>query len=352
MTYSRSLDGLRGLAILLVLFFHYEYIVGFGWVGVQLFFVLSGYLITSLLLKEKEHPFGFYLKRFYWRRTLRIFPIYYLYLLFVAAIFLLKGLPEDFPQLLPFLATYTFNFYPLVGTYSYHDVFFTHFWSLSVEEQFYLMWPAVIYFCTRNQLKYVLIAIICTAPIVRYLLAEVMLSNGYDVSYTGQTVYRFTFGQWDGFAYGALIPVFSLQTSKWKMGPVLLMTSIGLAALGIWTNGYKIAALDLFQHVWTFTLWDFFFFILLLVVVKHNAVTEKLFGNSVMVFVGKISYGLYVYHWFIMMSFNSFIRPRLPNEFVGLILYLAGSFGAAVLSYYIFERGLLSLKDRFYLKPA
>lgn len=367
MTYSRSLDGLRGLAILLVLFFHYEFIVGFGWVGVQLFFVLSGYLITSLLLKEKENPLGFYIKRFYWRRTLRIFPIYYLYIAFVAGVFLLKGIPEDFPDLLPFLATYTFNFYPLVGTYSYHDLFFTHFWSLSVEEQFYLMWPVVIFFCSRSQLRYVLAAIILTAPIVRFLLAEVMLSNGYDAAYTGQTVYRFTFGQWDGFAFGALIPVFSARfIGKIKTGMWLAITSVALIALGLWTRqvlmsegqdspisalGYQIGVLTNYQHVWTFTLWDFLFFLLLLHVVRQSPVTEKLFGNPLMVFVGKISYGLYVYHWFIMMALFSYVMPHVGNKFAGLVLYLGASFAMAIASYYILEKRLLGLKDRFFNKP-
>ena len=352
---------------MLVLFFHYEFVIGFGWVGVQLFFVLSGYLITSLLLKEKENPLGFYLKRFYWRRTLRIFPIYYLYIAFVAAVFIFKGIPEDFLDLLPFLATYTFNFYPLIGDYSYHDLFFTHFWSLSVEEQFYLMWPIVIYFCSRNQLKYILIAIICTAPLVRYLLAEVMLSNGYEASYTGQTVYRFTFGQWDGFAFGALIPIFSLHSVKWKTGWMLLATSVVLVILGLWTRnvlvasgldspwsafGYQIGVMTNYQHVWTFTLWDFLFFLLLLHVVRRSIVTEKLFGNAFMVFVGKISYGLYVYHWFIMMAIFSYVMPRVGNEFIGLLLYLAATFGAAMLSYYLVEQRLLALKDRRYVKPT
>lgn len=370
MTYSRSLDGLRGLAILLVLFFHYEFIVGFGWVGVQLFFVLSGYLITSLLLKEKENPLGFYLKRFYWRRTLRIFPLYYLYLGLVAAVFIMKGIPEDFPDLVPYLATYTFNFYPLVENYSYADLFFTHFWSLSVEEQFYLMWPMVIFFCSRGQLRIVLIAIILTAPIVRYLLSEAMLSNGYSESYTGQTVYRFTFGQWDGFAFGALIPVFSLKSSKWNPAWLFFGALAILLVLGLWTRsvlleqgqdsplgafGYQIGLMTNYQHVWSFTLWDFAFFLLTLYVVKAadtaGSVAQWIFGNQVMVFVGKISYGLYVYHWIIMMTLQKYTH-NMTSGFIGLLLYLAVTFAVAAVSFYTLERWMLSLKDRLYLKPA
>jgi peptidoglycan/LPS O-acetylase OafA/YrhL len=204
--------------------------------------------------------------------------------------------------------------------------------------------------------------------VVRLLLGEAMLSNGYDAAYTGQTVYRFTFGQWDGFAFGAMIPVCSPRIiGKIKTGPWLIATSVVIVILGLWTRqslladgqdspisalGYQIGVLTNYQHVWTFTLWDFFFFLLLLHVVRHSVVTEKLFGNKVMVFVGKISYGLYVYHWFIMMALYSYVMPHIGNMFVGLILYLAATFAAALLSYYLVERRLLALKDRFFHKPA
>ena len=100
--YIRSLDGLRAVAILLVMLFHFFFILEIGWIGVQIFFVLSGFLITTILLKSKEHSFTSYVKRFYWRRALRIFPLYYFYLLAVTGIYWLTKTPESFPQKSPF----------------------------------------------------------------------------------------------------------------------------------------------------------------------------------------------------------------------------------------------------------
>src|SRR5689334_13554869 len=91
----KALDGVRGIAILLVILFHYGYL-GCGWIGVQLFFVLSGFLITSILIKDKGQSLKQYLKRFYWRRSLRIFPLYYLYLFVMLAAFLLFRIPPAF----------------------------------------------------------------------------------------------------------------------------------------------------------------------------------------------------------------------------------------------------------------
>lgn len=368
MNYNRSLDGLRGIAILLVILFHYDFLIACGWLGVQLFFVLSGYLITSILLKEKSNPLDFYLKRFYWRRTLRIFPLYYAYLLFVGVIFILRAIPEDYLKLFPFLATYTFNFFPLINTYSYEDHFFMHFWSLSVEEQFYLIWPLVIFFCSQNQLKAILVFVILLAPLSRLILAQVMLNDGKSIHYVGETVYRFTLGQWDGFAFGALIPVYTLQSKKIPVGKLLMITILVILGTGFynayglfhqghspsWSSlGFQIAELINYQHVWSYTLFDFFFFLLILYVTNpfgdNKLKVGTVFNNPVLVYLGKISYGLYVYHWIIWMAFNKYgIKALFPFELLGLLVYLLICLAVASLSYYIFEQPLLIYKNKFY----
>src|SRR4051812_30357083 len=109
MKHLPALDGVRGLAILGVLFFHFGYL-GCGWSGVQLFFVLSGFLITSILKGEASRPLGAYLKRFYWRRTVRIFPLYFAFLFALVALFSVVGPSDAFRQQWPYLFTYTFNF--------------------------------------------------------------------------------------------------------------------------------------------------------------------------------------------------------------------------------------------------
>ena len=157
-----GLDGLRGLAIALVLvhsltmFVHpvsaggqlYHAALAFGWSGVQLFFVLSGFLITGILLDTRPTPH--YFRNFYIRRALRIFPLYYVTLA-VAFIVLpaLDRMPQvyagDYPHQ-AFLWLYLSNWR--------HDIGggFSHYWSLALEEQFYLVWPLVVFFCSRPTL--------------------------------------------------------------------------------------------------------------------------------------------------------------------------------------------------------
>jgi len=374
MNYSRALDGLRGVAILMVILFHYNFILGIGWAGVQLFFVLSGYLITTILVKEKDNPLGFYLKRFYWRRTLRIFPLYYAYLIFIGLVFLVLHIPEDYLSTLPFLATYTFNFYPLVKMYSYEDIFFTHFWSLSVEEQFYLVWPLVVFIFIRKQLQIILIAIIVLSPLVRLSLAELMsINTNLPNYYVGQTVYRFTLGQWDGFAFGALIPVFNLSIKKIASGRLLLAAFILVVCAGL-VNGYSLSQAGLqvpfssmgypiaetanYQHVWSYTLLNLVFVLVIIHITNTTSTTHKsiriLLENNFMVYIGRISYGLYVYHWLVWMAFGKYLQGVFPSDWIGLPVYFGVCIAIASVSYYVLEKPILSFKDQYFksLSPS
>src|ERR1700755_2707069 len=109
--YIKSLDGVRAIAIILVMSFHAE-ITHFGWFGVQLFFVLSGFLITGILWKEKQNvaPLSFKFKKFWVRRSLRIFPLYFGYLLFISLCYLFFHFPSYYSNYAPYLFTYTFNY--------------------------------------------------------------------------------------------------------------------------------------------------------------------------------------------------------------------------------------------------
>src|SRR6185503_13092808 len=146
-----SLDGLRALSILAVIWHHCGWqkvpgewaLAGTGYLGVHLFFVISGFLITTLLLREKEDTGRISLRDFYIRRTLRIFPLYYTVIgLYVVTVFLFEKNPADAREFfgnLPFFLTYTSNwFVQLEGR-----VIFYFAWSLAAEEQFYLVWPTV-----------------------------------------------------------------------------------------------------------------------------------------------------------------------------------------------------------------
>ena len=143
--YIPSLDGLRGLGSFLVIATHYGYSQD-GWIGLEFFFVLSGFLITAILLTETNRPLGEYLGRFYWRRLLRTFPPYFGYLLICGIVYVCVRQPRGFLDVLPSLATYWFNFYTLFHFYADKPSFmFAHLWSMSVEEQFYLVWPFLVF---------------------------------------------------------------------------------------------------------------------------------------------------------------------------------------------------------------
>src|SRR5277367_5847036 len=193
-----ELDGLRGLAILLVILCHYvgesdhkplgywphRVLSAFaiGWSGVDLFFVLSGFLIGGILLEARGSPN--YFRAFYMRRVFRIFPIYYLWILLFAVLALLglSGFPFPFevhrqdllqiPVQLAFLQNMKFN------SYEFPYLWFVVTWSLAVEEQFYLIAPPLIRFLSHRRLLAVLAATICVAPFIRlYIFYHIALGT-------------------------------------------------------------------------------------------------------------------------------------------------------------------------------
>src|ERR1041385_2325106 len=142
--YYKSLDGIRGVAVLMVVFLHSR-LMPFGWVGVQVFFVLSGFLITSILQTQTDRPFGFFMRRFYWRRGLRIWPLYFLFLALCLIAHACLRIPETWPSAWPWLASFTYNIVRISPHFADSD-YFGHFWTLCVEEQFYLVWPFAVFF--------------------------------------------------------------------------------------------------------------------------------------------------------------------------------------------------------------
>jgi peptidoglycan/LPS O-acetylase OafA/YrhL len=171
-----GLDGLRAIALAMVLLFHRGALL-MGWIGVQAFFVLSGYLITGLLVNAKNQPAARYFRNFYGRRAVRISPLYYA----VIALFAIAGqrgwLRSGGLESLPYAATYTYNIW-----FSTHATRFsmllTHFWSLCVEEQFYLISPFLIYVTPRARLKALLGALIAVGPVLRLVRAWYILRAG------------------------------------------------------------------------------------------------------------------------------------------------------------------------------
>ena len=221
------LDGLRALAALMVMFFHFTGHHGEpGWLrqaavlgqtGVDLFFVLSGFLITRILLATREAPHFF--RTFYTRRALRIFPLYYGYLVFHYLV-----LPMCFHYPVPaWEKQWWFWFYlqNIPAIFPGHNISGPgHFWSLAIEEHFYLFWPLAVWALSRRGFTWFALGTIVLAPVLR----AIFLVQGWQVFY-------FTFTRMDALAYGGVLALIytSVQLECWK--PWLRGAAIGLPLL-------------------------------------------------------------------------------------------------------------------------
>ncbi len=343
-----GLDGIRALAVLLVIASHFE-LLECGWIGVQLFFVLSGFLITGILLREKASTFGLYLRNFYGRRSLRIFPLYYAYLGIITAINCprpIHSLPHS-PHALAYAFTYTYNFYFASQDFS-HSVFLTHFWSLAVEEQFYLIWPALIFFLPSKRLKFALIAIIALGPIVRFLTHH-YVPEFFPAASADRIVYGMTTSHLDAFAAGALISLSVIRPSRLFLLALLLGTVLaGYMANGAGISPYPPHLNSNFQYVWGYSLLNLTCAVLI-ACVASGKLLSAFFENKLVSYFGTISYGIYILHSCMTVLVGYFWHPASGLELVlqrcfDLLLCTA----LAGISYHFYESPIMRMKDKWF----
>ncbi len=359
-----SLDGLRGLAILLVIPHNLRLLVephdalshwltfwfDRGWVGVQLFFVLSGFLITRILLRSRQSE-G-YFKAFFMRRTLRIWPLYYGSLALVLWVLPALGVamrrdPQLDIYLLSFLSNYVHPFHP-------GAIVMPHFWSLAVEEQFYLVWPIVVWFCAARQLAWVSLALIALTPLVRFALLHAGMST--------DVIYEWTPCRMDALAFGAMAAAMLEQQAVlnamkrhprwWTWGPW------GLLILGAMaTHAYEF--ISEMQHVLGYTALAMACAALLMrsVLADEHGVGKPMNWArwAWLARVGRYSFAMYVWH----VPLNMFVWAPLaerwgwtqhPGFGLQLAYALSGllvSYVLGVLSYELLEKHFLALKARF-----
>ncbi len=359
------LDGLRALAVLAVILFHAEYFPA-GWIGVQVFFVLSGFLITRILVSAKTkapaQP-GEFFCRFYWRRTLRIFPLYFVFLFILAAAYALTRWPPYFAEASPWLFTYTFNLARLAPDWPYTPAF-GHLWSLAVEEQFYLLWPAAVWFLSAGKLRRLIIAMIVIAPLLRLFAGNGLIgwSANPNLVQIGTGVYSLLSSHLDAFGLGAGLavgfPLLTRQPLKKLLACLVALAMAGFVTLqslrgdGLagWSSlGYPHALAWHHQYVWGYTLVNFAsaWFIALLIVPAAPRSVFPVLEHPVPAYLGKISYGIYVWHApVIALTASALHVPHFkPLGLAGLCIATVATIGLAAACFHGFESWFLKLKD-------
>ena len=354
-----ALDGVRGLAILLVLWEHFgptparSNFTGFhlilhnllhaGWAGVDLFFVLSGFLITGILLDAKAglsrqggsiaRCFGV----FYARRALRIFPLYYAALAIVAFVTTLRADPHEsavWRGWSPWLWLYSGNIYNarhgwVAGP---HGVILNHLWSLAVEEQFYLAWPAIILFCGSRALRFGCIAAIPFSIALRFYIERV---TGNNYAATLLMPCRI-----DAFAVGGLLAI-SMRESGVRSTLRWEWTMMGVSAVALLPMFLDFTWMDILGR----TMLAVLFGGLILVAIQSRLRT--VFESTFLRLLGRYSYGLYVLH----LLLYRWINCSMPAAQFGWLLHWIGcaalSFLLAFCSWHLLERRFIRLKQCF-----
>ena len=270
-----GLDGLRGIAFLLVFALHTDYLQA-GWVGVQLFFVLSGFLITGILLDMKKAlPPREYFFKFYGRRFLRIFPLYYFYLLLMSGVVLWlitiayrPNYMKLFLGQIQYAAFYVYDFFFATNFFK-HSLFLDHFWSLSVEEQFYIFWPVLILLVPEKALKKLFLSFIVLGPVLRIALFFLHRSGVF--RFLGDPVsvfiYPLPFSHIDAFAFGAYISRYPIPNAKRQFFSCWVLPVIGYAAQYLATGGIgagfgfwvSLFFENAYQYIWGYSLLNYFF---------------------------------------------------------------------------------------------
>lgn len=355
-----QLDGVRGLAILIVTLYRFSkelptdtwlgqflhLAFKFGDRGVELFFVLSGFLITGILVDAKGQPN--YFKNFFARRSLRIFPLYFVaifFLLFVLPLMFNKELFAQATQNQFFLWTYLTNVQMSLQDewcFGYMD----HFWSLAVEEHFYLVWPFVIFLCSPKLALRVALAGALMSAVGRLGFAAIS-SNG--VAPDVLTIFRI-----DALLIGALIAL-QIRTSegiRWMIKPAMAVFAVCLLmGIGCGVMGKRVFTIS---H----TLWPLIWgcIMIWLLTGKQRGWLGRLFNLSALRKLGKYSYAMYVFQSpLIPITAGVLSVTTLTNTFgnyalahflyIGLMFVL--TYAAALLSWYVLERHCLKLKHFF-----
>jgi len=360
-----ALDGVRGAAVLMVMLYHFAHVplvstlsidtlfyrvAMTGWVGVDIFFALSGFLITGILLRSKTSPNYFIL--FYLRRAFRIFPLYYLYLALLFLVLypciLTRVNPVEYAKMQsavdswPWFVLYLSNL-KQAATGIFFGAGAGHLWSLAIEEQFYLVWPLVVWLTSERTLSRICLALLAGALALRVYLAHLGVSP--------EAIYVFTPARLDGLICGALLAIMirrgipALVETLLKRVPLaFLLIIVALVSLGsraeasviTYTMGFSVLAVAATA----------------LVYFAMRAGPNTVFSNRALIMLGKYSYSLYIVHPIIRVAvLKLFGEPRLvfgtqiPWQFAFSAACIGASLTAALISWHVVEKHFMVAKN-------
>ena len=354
-----ALDGIRGFAILIVTLYRLckeldpssHPLVGLvcrisplGGRGVDLFFVLSGFLITGILIKSKGKPN--YFRNFFARRSLRIFPLYFLSLavgLWVIPRHLGGHLFERARMEQAYLWTYTSNIrVSWLNEWCFGP--FDHFWSLAVEEHFYLVWPVIVLILSTKRLGW-----FCALTVIAVAIARSMAETfqSLDVAVDVLTVFRI-----DALCLGALLAVIMQSTLRHdqirKVASIATMLLLATLVVVVLLAGRMFGIPALLCRM------IFMAAIAIILLSPQTSILLKIFESSMLRFLGKYSYGMYVVQLplvtLVPLTSLAYLLPS--NPIASSFIYVAGMFGGitliAFLSFHLFESHFLKLKKWFH----
>jgi peptidoglycan/LPS O-acetylase OafA/YrhL len=333
MKYEPALDGLRAIAVTSVIIYHaHTSLLPGGWAGVDIFFVLSGFLISALLLQEVTISDTINLRKFYTRRALRLMPAlaFLVAVLLPVAWFSRHYRAQDFDAIIMSL-TYLMNWNRAFGWFPGDGGFLGHTWSLAIEEQFYFIWPCTLLCLVRWRR---------TAPFVIFGLIVIVFSwrtflvysgAGPERTYMGFDVHSDSLFMGCAIAFASLGSKIKLLATRLAIIPIVVLAlilltfhfkspltqSVGLSLAGLSSAWIMIAAIQ-------------------------DGFLKKFLSIPPLVYTGRISYGWYLWHYPVLA-----VAMHLLPKLYGIPLLVIISYLTAVMSYHFVERPFLKLKEKF-----
>lgn len=342
-----TLDGIRGYAVLMIMLAHLPVLekglgafffnsvpllLKFSYLGVDIFFVLSGFLISRILLKEKEMG-EMSFRRFYVRRALRIFPAYYVCII-------LCGLLVSWNNLVPVIFYYN-NYF---SAFHNENEVLAHSWTLAVEEHFYLVWPLLIYVLSRRSAKRVIFFLLPGFAVLSGIIMFFFLRENV----AAELLYKSTDTRILSLAAGSCLAFAEPVLKNLRAGHrfILLGSGIILYLLCIFIASPHDRTLYAWSNYLLLTPLSCIVVMLAISLEDTKTIFAGLLNNRVITYIGRISYGMYLYH----LPVYYFSRT-MPGKDVGVapgnaIVAIAGTILVASISYWLFERRFLKLKDR------